>query len=111
MPTHGDFQLHNPLLDENGSLSVIDCERSEPGPAIRDLVRLSEAWATQPLLHDAFMHGYGRALTPAEEERFVIDSALDTLSRIQYGATHADTETQQRRHRTLARLRAQYRSR
>lgn len=106
VPTHGDFQLRNLLLDDHGSLAVIDFERSEPGPAIRDLVRLSDAWATQPLLHDAFMSGYGRALTPAEEERIVVDSTLDAVSGIQYGATHADAETQQRGHRTLARLRS-----
>ncbi|WSQ12961.1 aminoglycoside phosphotransferase family protein [Streptomyces sp. NBC_01231] len=108
--THGDFQLRNLLLDDNDSLAVIDFERSEPGPAIRDLVRLSDAWATQPRLHDAFMSGYGRALTPAEEERFVVDSTLDALSGIQYGATHADAETQERGHRTLARLRSQDRN-
>ncbi|PWI05031.1 aminoglycoside phosphotransferase family protein [Streptomyces sp. NWU339] len=107
VPTHGDFQLRNLLLDEDGSLAVIDFERSEPGPAIRDLVRLADAWATQPRLYDAFMAGYGRDLTPAEEERFVIDSALDALSGIQYGATHSDAETQDRGHRTLARLRVQ----
>jgi hypothetical protein len=86
---------------------VTDFERSEPGPAIRDLVRLSDPWATQPCLRDAFMSGYGRDLTPAEEERFVMDSTLDSLSGIQYGATHADAERQQRGRRTLARLRAQ----
>ncbi|WP_327720376.1 aminoglycoside phosphotransferase family protein [Streptomyces sp. NBC_00490] len=110
VPTHGDFQLRNLLLDDNGSLAVIDFERSEPGPAIRDLVRLSDAWATQPRLHDAFMSGYGRALTPAEEERFVVDSTLDALSGIQYGATQADAETQERGYRTLARLRSQSRN-
>lgn len=107
VPTHGDFQLRNLLLDKDGSLAVIDFERSEPGPAIRDLVRLSDAWATHPRLYDAFLDGYGRELTPAEEERFVIDSALDALSGIQYGATHGDAETRERGHRTLARLRAQ----
>ncbi|MFJ1654517.1 phosphotransferase enzyme family protein [Streptomyces sp. NPDC088337] len=110
VPTHGDFQLRNLLLDDDGSLAVIDFERSEPGPAIRDLVRLADAWATQPRLHDAFMSGYGRQLTPAEEERFVVDSTLDALSGIQYGATHADVETQERGHRTLARLRSQGRN-
>jgi Ser/Thr protein kinase RdoA (MazF antagonist) len=110
VPTHGDFQLRNLLMDEDGSLAVIDFERSEPGPAVRDLVRLSDAWATRPGLHDAFMSGYGRDLTPAEEERFVIDATLDSLSGIQYGATHADAETQQRGHRTLTRLRAKGRA-
>ncbi|MEW2163762.1 aminoglycoside phosphotransferase family protein [Streptomyces sp. NPDC007084] len=110
VPTHGDFQLRNLLLDDDGSLAVIDFERSEPGPAIRDLVRLSDAWATQPALRDAFMSGYGRRLGPAEEERFVVDSTLDALSGIQYGATHCDAETQERGHRTLARLRSQHRN-
>jgi Ser/Thr protein kinase RdoA (MazF antagonist) len=110
VPTHGDFQLRNLLLDDNGSLAVIDFERSEPGPAIRDLVRLSDAWATLPRLHDAFLSGYGRQLTPAEEERFVVDSTLDALSGIQYGATHADPETQERGHRTLTRLQCQGRN-
>ncbi|WP_326751280.1 hypothetical protein OIE73_03985 [Streptomyces hirsutus] len=90
-----------------GDTVSAETKRSEPGPAIRDLVRLADAWATQPRLYDAFMAGYSRELTPAEEERFVIDSALDALSGIQYGATHSDAETQDRGHRALARLRAQ----
>lgn len=90
---------------------MIDFARGEPGPAIRDLVRLSDARAAQPLLHDAFMSGYGRDPTPAEEERFVVDSTLDALSASQYGATHPDTETRQRGHRTLARVRSQEGSR
>ncbi|MFJ2022082.1 aminoglycoside phosphotransferase family protein [Streptomyces nodosus] len=106
VPTHGDFQLRNLLLDQDGNLAMIDFERSEPGPAIRDIVRLSDAWDTQPSLNDAFMAGYGRELTPAEEERFIIDSALDALSGIQYGATHGDPETRERGHHTLSRLRA-----
>ncbi|MFJ2734498.1 aminoglycoside phosphotransferase family protein [Streptomyces sp. NPDC087317] len=53
VPTHGDFQLRNLLLDDDGSLAVIDFERSEPGPAIRDVVRLADAWATQPRLRPA----------------------------------------------------------
>ncbi|MCG0285361.1 hypothetical protein L4B83_10325 [Streptomyces sp. PSAA01] len=57
------------------------------------------------------MSCYGRALTPDEEERFVIDSTLDALSGIQYGATHGHPQTQHLGHRTPARLRAQDSSR
>ncbi|MFC5227999.1 aminoglycoside phosphotransferase family protein [Streptomyces fimbriatus] len=40
-PTHGDFQLRNLRWDETTeSLYVIDFERSEDGPAVRDFVRL-----------------------------------------------------------------------
>ncbi|WP_243088153.1 aminoglycoside phosphotransferase family protein [Streptomyces sp. 891-h] len=106
VPMHGDFQLRNFLYAEDGSLAVIDFERSEPGPAIRDLVRLSDAWAGRPDLYNAFLTGYGRKLTPVEEERLAIDSALDALSGIQYGAAHGDPELLERGPRTLARLRA-----
>ncbi|MFJ8676258.1 phosphotransferase [Streptomyces sp. NPDC093589] len=107
VPTHGDFQLRNLLRAEDGSLSVIDFERSDPGPAIRDLVRLSDAWAGRPDLYEAFMAGYGRKLTPAEEERLAFDSALDALSGIQHGTAHGDPELLERGRRTLARLRAE----
>ncbi|WP_369203268.1 phosphotransferase [Streptomyces sp. PU-14G] len=106
VPTHGDFQLRNLLCADDGSLAVIDFERSEPGPAIRDLVRLSDAWAGRPDLYDAFLAGYGRTLTPAEQEHLAADSALDALSGISYGATHGDPELLERGRRTLARLRA-----
>ncbi|MGY1440092.1 phosphotransferase [Streptomyces reniochalinae] len=104
--THGDFQLRNLLCAEDGGLAVIDFERSEPGPAVRDLVRLSDAWAGRPDLYDAFLTGYGRTLTLVEEERLTVDSALDALSGIQYGAAHGDPELLERGLRTLARLRA-----
>ncbi|MEY9840498.1 phosphotransferase [Streptacidiphilus sp. EB103A] len=106
VPTHGDLQLRNLLWDAASStLSVIDFERSEPGPAIRDLVRLSDAWAGQPQLYEAFLCGYGRALTMAEEERFALDTVLDAVSGIQFGAAHGDLELLERGTRTLARLR------
>ncbi|MGA4901669.1 phosphotransferase family protein [Streptomyces griseoincarnatus] len=119
--THGDFQLRNILYDPDAPaapgaaeagpfLAVIDLERSEPGPAVRDLVRLSDAWADRPDLFGAFRTGYGRALTAAEEARLVIDAALDSVSGIAYGAAHGDPELVERGRRTLARLRAEHRA-
>ncbi|WP_236242396.1 phosphotransferase [Streptomyces sp. CC228A] len=106
-PTHGDFQLRNLRWDEaSGSLYVIDFERSEDGPAVRDFVRLSDAWAGRPDLYEAVMDGYGRPFTPAEGEHLAVLDALDALSGIQYGAAHGDPELVERGHRTLARLRA-----
>ncbi|WP_371100095.1 phosphotransferase [Streptomyces sp. PU_AKi4] len=116
--THGDFQLRNILYapdapaptdeaDDTGPfLAVIDLERSEPGPAVRDLVRLSDAWHGRPELYEAFLAGYGRPLTPAEEARLVIDAALDSVSGIAYGSAQGDPELVERGRRTLARLRA-----
>ncbi|MGI5262396.1 phosphotransferase [Streptomyces angustmyceticus] len=107
VPTHGDFQLRNLRWDEaTGSLYVIDFERSEQGPAVRDFVRLSDAWGGRPDLFAAVMDGYGRQLTPAEEEHLAVLSMLDAVSGIQYGAAHEDPELVERGRRTLARLRA-----
>ncbi|MER7688201.1 phosphotransferase [Streptomyces sp. NPDC097610] len=117
--THGDFQLRNILstpdaADETDDLevvvAVIDFERSEPGPAVRDLVRLSDAWAGRDDLFEAFLAGYGRTLTAAEQARLVIDAALDSVSGIAYGAAHGDPELVERGRRTLARLRAEHRT-
>ncbi|MEV7157045.1 phosphotransferase [Streptomyces misionensis] len=117
--THGDLQLRNILYDPDtpgeaaGSgpfLAVIDFERSEPGPAVRDLVRLSDAWHGRDDLYKAFLAGYSRPLTPAEEARLVIDAALDSVSGIAYGAAHGDPELVERGRRTLARLRAEHRA-
>lgn len=116
--THGDFQLRNILhADANDGdeaddfIAVIDFERSEPGPAVRDLVRLSDAWAGRPGLYSAFLAGYGRTLTGAEEARLVIDAVLDAVSGISFGASHGDPELVERGHRTLARLRAEHHAR
>lgn len=118
--THGDFQLRNILYapdtraaddeaeDSGPFVAVIDLERSEPGPAVRDLVRLSDAWHGRPDLLGAFLAGYGRRLTPAEQAWLVIDAALDAVSAIAYGSTHADPELVERGRRTLARLRAEH---
>ncbi|MET8538639.1 phosphotransferase [Streptomyces sp. NPDC005065] len=114
--THGDFQLRNILHtddadtaeDDDGFLGVIDLERSEPGPAVRDLVRMSDAWAGRPELFQAFLTGYGRPLTGAEEARLVIDMALDSVSGIAFGVAHGDPELVERGRRILARLRTEH---
>ncbi|MEV5704837.1 hypothetical protein [Actinoallomurus sp. NPDC052274] len=51
------------------------------------------------------MAGYGRPLTPAEEDRLVVDAVLDAVSGIWYGTAHGDLELVERGRRTLARLR------
>lgn len=108
VPTHGDFQLRNLRWDEvTDTLYVIDFERSEEGPAVRDFVRLADAWGGRPDLFEAVMDGYGRPFTPAEEEHLGVLAALDAVSGIQYGAHgHGDMELVERGRRTLARLRA-----
>jgi Ser/Thr protein kinase RdoA (MazF antagonist) len=111
VPTHGDYQPRNLLWDEStGDLYAIDFERAEPGPGVRDLVRLSDAWAGRPDLFEATMAGYGRPLTDAEQAHLTVHSVLDAVSGIQYGAAHGDWELVERGRRTLARLRETHRS-
>ncbi|MFJ9742027.1 phosphotransferase [Streptomyces sp. NPDC101166] len=107
VPTHGDLQLRNLRWDEAAdALYVIDFERSEEGPAIRDFVRLSDAWHGRPDLLRATMDGYGRPFTPEEEARLAALSVLDSVSGISYGTAHGDPELVEHGRRTLARLRA-----
>ncbi|MBQ0890608.1 phosphotransferase [Streptomyces sp. RM72] len=106
VPTHGDFQLRNLRWDESAdTLYVIDFERSEDGPAVRDFVRLSDAWHGRPDLLQAVMDGYGRPFTPEEEAQLTVLSVLDAVSGISYGTAHGDPELVERGLRTLARLR------
>ncbi|WP_407917404.1 phosphotransferase [Kitasatospora sp. NE20-6] len=107
VPTHGDFQLRNFRWDADvGTLYVIDFERAEPGQAVRDFVRLSDAWAGRPDLYEAVMAGYGRQLSAAEEQHLAVHQVLDAVSGIQYGIANADPELVERGRRTLAQLRA-----
>ncbi|WP_327378790.1 phosphotransferase (plasmid) [Streptomyces sp. NBC_01216] len=107
VPTHGDLQPRNLRWDEDAdALYVIDFERSEEGPAIRDFVRLSDVWHGRPDLLHAVMDGYGRPFTPEEEAQLTALSVLDSVSGIAYGTAHGDPELVERGRRTLARLRA-----
>ncbi|MFD9771678.1 phosphotransferase [[Kitasatospora] papulosa] len=106
VPTHGDFQLRNLRWDGSAeALYVIDFERSEDGPAVRDFVRLSDAWHGRPDLFQAVVDGYGRPFTPEEEAQLTVLSVLDAVSGISYGTAHGDPELVERGLRTLARLR------
>jgi tRNA A-37 threonylcarbamoyl transferase component Bud32 len=105
VPTHGDLQPRNLLWAPEAGLAVIDFERSEPGPAVRDLVRLSDTWAGRPDVYEAFLTGYGRPLTPAEEEHLTAASVGDAVSGIRYGVEHGDPELVERGRRTLTLLR------
>lgn len=62
VPTHGDWQPRNWLLDA-GQLRVIDFGRFDFRPAASDLVRLAaQQWRARPELAVAFAQGYGTDL-------------------------------------------------
>ncbi|MGW8760982.1 phosphotransferase [Streptomyces sp. NPDC055815] len=103
--THGDFQLRNLLLGDDGTVGVIDFERSEPQPCVRDFVRILDHFDGRPDLAAAFFGGYGRPLTGAEEAHLIASAALDSVSGIAFGTRAGDPELVERGRRTLARLR------
>lgn len=107
VPTHGDAQVRNWLWNQAArQLAMIDFERAETGPAVRDLVRLEYGpWDQRPDLRASFLDGYGRTLTHAEEQALPRLAALDALSGLQWGTANGDREVTGRARRTFARLR------
>jgi aminoglycoside phosphotransferase (APT) family kinase protein len=103
--SHGDFQPRNWLWDPaRGQLGVIDWERAELAPAIRDLVRLEYGpWDGKPDLREEFFTGYGRALTPEEGEMLACYAVLDALSGLCWGMANGDDEVVNRAWRTFER--------
>jgi Ser/Thr protein kinase RdoA (MazF antagonist) len=84
---------------------MIDFERAEAAPAVRDLARLAHgAWDGRPDLRKAFFTGYGRALTAVEEEALICFAALDALSGLAWGTANDDGEVVSRARTTFARL-------
>jgi 8-oxo-dGTP diphosphatase len=106
VPVHGDAQPRNFLWDATTRrMALIDFERAEYGPAVRDLVRLEYGpWDGRPDLSASFLAGYGRTLTAAEETALPGLAALDALSGLLWGTASNDPEVVARARRTLDRL-------
>ncbi|CAL9603266.1 hypothetical protein SUDANB120_05485 [Streptomyces sp. enrichment culture] len=105
VPTHGDLQDRNVSLTDAGEPRLFDFERAGFAPATRDMVQLSDTWTGRPDLRAAFLGGYGRPLSPAEELRLACASTFDAVSGIAYGSSHTDPEVTERALRTLHHLR------
>lgn len=60
VPTHGDWQPRNWVVDESGTVRVIDLGRADLRTAASDLARLAaQDFARDPALEAAFLSGYG----------------------------------------------------
>lgn len=67
---HGDNQPRNWLVDDAGTVRLIDFGRAEVEAWIRDIDRMYFAeWVRHPDLEDAFFDGYGRPLSDEDRER------------------------------------------
>lgn len=79
VPTHGDWQPRNWLIDA-GTVKVIDFGRFAWRPAISDFCRLAvQQWRANPSLEDAFFAGYGGdPRTPGRWRMAALHEAIGT---------------------------------
>lgn len=79
VPTHGDCQPRNWLIDD-GVVGVIDLGRADLRPPGEDFVRLArQDFARDPALEAAFVEGYGSdPREPQEWRRALVDEAVGT---------------------------------
>lgn len=79
VPTHGDWQPRNWLIDDE-VVRVIDFGRADLRPRTEDFVRLArQDFARNPLLEVAFLEGYGNdPREPAQWRRDLLSEAVGT---------------------------------
>lgn len=79
VPTHGDWQPRNWLID-GGVVRVIDFGRADLRPAAEDFLRLAgQDFARDPRLEAAFLDGYGAdPREPEQWRRDVVGQAVTT---------------------------------
>lgn len=107
-PCHLDFQPRNWIISPSGGVSLVDFEHARIDLPARDLVRLRfRVWADRPDLRDAFLSGYGRPLSPAEDLLIWHLGALDTLTALARGHENADPALTAVGYATLRQLKEQ----
>lgn len=107
VPTHGDWQPRNWLVD-HGTVRVIDFGRFGFRPASADLVRLdSKQWAGHPELADAFFTGYGP--DPREPELWRVVRLREAIGTAVWAYQVGDERFEKHGHRMLAEALAAFR--
>lgn len=101
---HLDYWHRNWLVDERGTLRVIDFGRADRDLAVRDFGLLAHhRWPAKPSLKDAFFDGYGRRLDEEEEaqlEGLVVLTAVKRVLR----ARHQGPQALQKARRLLGQM-------
>ena len=103
VPTHGDWQPRNWLIDDDQVVKVIDFGRAELRPPAEDFVRLArQDFARDRKLEVAFLDGYGSdPRKPAQWRRALIGEAVGTAV---WAYDVGDVEFEHIGHRQLAAL-------
>jgi Ser/Thr protein kinase RdoA (MazF antagonist) len=87
VPCHRDYCPYNWLVTESGTwVGVIDFEFAHWDVRVADFSRYPDwEWIGRPDLVEALLAGYGRSLTPVEEQQCLVYRALYALSAINWG--------------------------
>lgn len=103
---HGDNQPRNWLVDESGTVALIDFGRANVGARLRDFERMYFAeWVGQPRLSTAYFEGYGRELRDSEVETLrCVGSAVSVSGRL-WAREHKNPAFEQHQVETTRRLR------
>jgi Ser/Thr protein kinase RdoA (MazF antagonist) len=105
VPCHRSFAPRNWVVDEQGTLRVIDFGVSERDFAVQDFSRLSQRiWPANPGLEDAFFEGYGRPLTDAERRQVQAFAALWVIRAMIRAQSRGDKPALARARRSLGRI-------
>jgi aminoglycoside phosphotransferase len=106
IPCHRDYCAANWLVSQEGTWAgVIDFEFAYWDVRVADLSRDPDwAWVRRPDLVDAFFEGYGRPLTPTEEQQLLVAHAEYALGAILWGRDHAFYGFEQEGRESLAHL-------
>jgi thiamine kinase-like enzyme len=89
--THGDYQPRN-WLQDNGEVKVIDFGRADHRPWVHDLVRLShQQFLGKPDLKDAFHHGLGRNVGPADTDIWRLENLNQAIGTVVWAHQVGDT--------------------
>lgn len=106
-PVHNDNQPRNWLSDDDGTVRVIDFGRARRDLRVRDFERMEQdQWRVRPDLRDAFLDGYGRPLTDAEERVLRCVGAVAAVTTVMWARAHGDAPFEAHGRETLRRLAA-----
>jgi len=101
VPTHGDWQPRNWLVDEHGRVSVIDFGRAAWRPAATDLGPLqAQQLRGRPDLEAAFLDGYGT--DPREPRSWRRDQLRQAVGTAAWAYLVGDEAFEQQGHRMIA---------
>jgi aminoglycoside phosphotransferase len=91
LPCHRDYCAANWLASPQGTWAgVIDFEFAHWDVRVADFSRDPDwSWIHRPDLVEAFFEGYGRPLTPVEEQQLLVARAEYALGAILWGRDHA----------------------